>query len=178
MGKMDQGVESTNEADEIVVMAETTAPSGHLAEAAGSGREKAKNTTSIEIDDRWAVASRVRPEKIETLAGRPETAALEMRQQRRAAAENRDIGAKEGLETEVETKGVAIEPTEEIRETERSVRMSSGGSIGMTEGARGEAKKPTGPCRATARKEHDDSPEPVKATKSRWIHIHDWLTKD
>lgn len=40
----------------------------------------------------------------------------------------------------------AIEPTAEIRETEHSVQRSSGGNIGMTEAARGEATKPTGPC--------------------------------
>jgi hypothetical protein len=77
MQKTCQGVESMNGADEIV-MVETIAPSALLVEAAGNGREKAKNTPSTEKDGQL-VALRVELEKIETLAGRLETAALGMR---------------------------------------------------------------------------------------------------
>ncbi|UKZ56856.1 hypothetical protein TrVGV298_010700 [Trichoderma virens] len=96
MEKMDQDVESTNGADGTVVTAETTAPSGHLVEAVESAREKAKSTTSTERDGLWEVLLRAGLEKIETLAGRTETAVLGMQQQRRAAAESRDTGAKVG----------------------------------------------------------------------------------
>jgi hypothetical protein len=77
---------------------------------------------------------------------------------------------------------VAIEPTEEIRETEHSVQMSSGGNIGMTEDARGEVKKPMEPCQATARSERDGNPDGAYGSdekkKNLWMHSHDWLAKD
>lgn len=135
-----------NGVDEIA-MAERIVPSGRLAVAAGNETEaKAKSTASTEKDDQLA-ALKVELAKIETIAGRLETEALGMRQrQRRAAAESHGIGTMVGQETEAEMKEAVIEPTEETRETEHSVRRSSGGNIGMTEDARGEATKPTGPC--------------------------------
>lgn len=179
MEKRDQVVESTNETDETVVMAEMIAPSGRLVEAAESAREKAKSTMSTERGGLWRMPSKAGLEKIETLAGRPETAARGMQQQCRVAAESRGIGAKEESGTEAGTKGVAIEQTEGTRETEHSVRMSSGGSIGMTEDARGEEKKPMGRCRATAKSEHGGNPESLEAMKKTiWMHSHDWLAKD
>lgn len=135
-----------NGVDEIA-MAETIAQSGRLAVAAGNEKEaKAKSTASTERDDQ-PVALKVELARIETIAGRLETAALGMRQrQRRAVAESHDIGTMARQETEAGMIEAAIEPTEETRETGHSVRRSSGGNIGMTEVARGEATKPTGPC--------------------------------
>lgn len=130
-----------------IAMAETIAPSGRLAGAAENEREaKAKNTASTERGDQLA-ALKVELAKIEKIVGRLETAALGTRQrQRRAVAESHGIGLMAWQETEAEMIEAAIEPTEETRETERSVQRSSGGNIGMTEAARGEATKPTGPC--------------------------------
>lgn len=128
-------------------MAETIAPSGRLAGAAENGREAtAKNTANTEKGDQLA-ALKGELAKIETIVGRLETAALGMQQrQRRAVAENHGIGTMAGQETGAAMIEAAIEPTAEIRETEPSVQRSSGGNIGMTEAARGEVMKPTGPC--------------------------------
>lgn len=92
------------------------------------------------------------------LAGWPETAALETQQQRRAAAGSRGTEAREEWEPGAWTSAAATGPTEARRGREHSARRSSGGSIEMIEGARGEAKKPTEPCRAIVRSEHDGDP--------------------
>lgn len=135
-----------NGPDEIG-MAETIAPSGRLAGAAENEREaRAKNTASTERGDQLA-ALKGELAKIETIVGRLETAALGMQQrQRRAVAESHGIGTMAGLEAGAVMIEAAIEPTAEIREREHSAQRSSGGNIGMTEAARGEATKPTGHC--------------------------------
>lgn len=144
--KKHQDVASTNEPDETG-MAETIAPSGRLAGAAENETEaKARNTANTEKGGQLA-ALRGELAKIETIVGRLETAALGMQQrQRQAVAESHGIGTMAGQETGAVMIEAAIEPTAEIRETERSVRRNSGGNIGMTEAVRGEATKPTGPC--------------------------------
>lgn len=128
-------------------MAETIAPSGRLAGAAESEREAmAKNTANTEKGDRLA-ALKGGLARIETIVGRLETAALGIQQQqRRAVAESHGIGTMAGQETGAVMIEAAIEPTAEIKETEPSVLRSSGGNIGMTEAAKGEVTKPTGPC--------------------------------